>query len=89
MFRPLTGFKAQFQDLTLMVVSEFDEWRVIVYSPVVILQGSRQYTSAKAKDHAALLAKTYLSEVKQETVGDAQDLDWQPTGPMDWLIWKS
>ena len=89
MFRPLAGFKAQYQDLTLMVVSEFDEWRVIVYSPALILQGTRQYTPSKAKDHAALLAKTYFSEVKQETVGDGQELDWQPTGPMDWLIWKS
>jgi hypothetical protein len=89
MFRPLAGFKAQYQDLTLMVVSEFDEWRVIVYSPALILQGTRQYTSAKAKDHAALLAKSYVAEIKQEAAGDGQEIDWQPTGPMDWLVWKA
>ncbi len=39
--------------------------------------------------HAAMLAKTYLAEVRQQPAGDGQDLDWQPTGPMDWLVWKA
>ena len=88
MFRPLTGFKAHYQDLTIMVVSEFDEWRVIVHSPNLVLQGQRQYNAAKAKDHASALVKAYLNDVKHEALADGQEPDWQPTGPEDWLVWK-
>jgi hypothetical protein len=88
MFRPLSGFKAQYQDLTLMVVSEFDEWRVIVHSPNLVLQGSRQYNAAKAKDHASALVKAYLTDVRHTSPPEAQELDWQPTNPEDWMVWK-
>jgi hypothetical protein len=86
MFHALSGFKAQYQDLTILSVAEFDEWRVVVYAPGLILQGTRQYGQAKAKDHALLLAKSYLREVKG--LEEVPELDWQPTGPQDWLVWK-
>ncbi|MCC7174309.1 MAG: hypothetical protein IT159_03860 [Bryobacterales bacterium] len=89
MFRPLTGYKAHFQGLTLMVVSEFDEWRVIVHTPEVVVQGARQFSPSKAKDHALCLARNYLSEVKQQAVEETAEPDWQPTGSQDWLVWKS
>jgi hypothetical protein len=89
MFRPLAGFKAQYHDLTMVVVSEFDEWRVVVHSPTVVLQGQRQFNVAKAKDHALTLAKSYLAEIRQEAGGDGQEPDWQPTGPQEWLVWKA
>ena len=88
MFRPLSGFKAQYHGLILVVVSEFDEWRTIVHSPEVVMQGTRQFTAVKAKDHALALANQYLADVKQETPGNGQELDWQPTGAQDWLVWK-
>ena len=87
MFRPLSGFKAQYHSLTLLAVSEFDEWRVVILAPEVVVQGQRQYNAAKAKDHAVAMAKAYLAEVKQDA-GDGQEPDWQPTGPQDWLVWK-
>ncbi len=87
MFRPLSGFKAQYQGLTLIAVSEFDEWRVIIHSPQVVLQGQRQFNAAKAKDHASMLAKSYLADVKHEPPA-AQEPDWQPTSAEDWLVWK-
>ena len=87
MFRPLSGFKAQYHNLTLMAVSEFDEWRVVLLSPEVVVQGQRQYNAVKAKDHAWSLAKAYLAEIKQEP-GDGQEPEWQSTGPQDWLVWK-
>ena len=88
MFRPLSGFKAHYQGLTLVVVSEFDEWRIVIHSPEVVLQGSRQYNAAKAKDHALQLAKAYLADVRHEALADGQEPDWQPTSPEDWLVWK-
>jgi len=89
MFRPLTGFKAHYHGLTLIVVSEFDEWRTIAYSPEVIIQGTRQFTAVKAKDHAVALAKTYFTEIKQGAPGEGPEPDWQATGPQDWLVWKA
>jgi hypothetical protein len=88
MFRPLSGFKARYRDLTLIAVSEFDEWRVVALSPQVVIQGQRQYTAPKAKDHALMLAKNYLTEVRHEAPGDELEPDWQPTSPEDWLVWK-
>lgn len=88
MFRPLAGFKAQYHGLTLIVVSEFDEWRVVAFSPETVMQGQRQYNANKAKDHAVALAKTYLTEVRHEPAENGQEIDWQPTGPQEWLVWK-
>ncbi len=89
MFRPLTGFKAQYHGLTLIVVSEFDEWRVCAYCPGTVIQGQRQFSAAKAKDHALMLAKTYLTEVRQEPADDGTEIEWQPTSPQEWLLWKT
>jgi hypothetical protein len=74
----------------MLVVSEFDEWRVVVYSPNVFLQGQRQYREAKAKEHALCLLKKYLQEISQESSPpDLPEPDWQPTGPADWLVWSA
>ena len=88
MFRTLSGFKATYKDLTLIAASEFDEWRVVVISPQVVIQGQRQFTAPKAKDHALMLAKAYLTELRHETPGEEPEPDWQPTGAEDWLVWK-
>ena len=88
MFRALTGVKAQYGDLSLMAVSEFDEWRVVVHAPGLVLQGARQYGQAKAKEHAMMLARTFLQEMRPEGTQEVPELDWQPTGPQDWLVWK-
>jgi len=74
--------------LTMMVVSEFDEWRVVVYSPEVFLQGHRQFTEVKAKEHAFALVKQYFQEVNQETPTGLPEPDWRPTNPAEWLVWK-
>jgi hypothetical protein len=87
MFRALSGFKAKYGDLTLVAVSEFDEWHVIVHSPEVVLQGTRQFKDNKAKEHAVLLAQSYLRDVKQAGLPES-DPDWQPTSQEDWLVWK-
>jgi hypothetical protein len=86
--RPLSGFKASFQHLTMVVVSEFDEWRVVVYSPEVFLQGHRQFTDVKAKEHALALVKQYFQEINQETPSGLPEPDWRPTNPAEWLVWR-
>ena len=88
MLRSLAGFKAQYEELTMLVVSEFDEWRVVVHSPAVVLQGQRQYGEVKAKEHAVALVKQYIQEARQANPVELTPPDWQPTGPQDWLVWK-
>ena len=89
MYRSLSGVKAQYQNLTLVAVSEFDEWRVLVYGPGVTIHGSRQFGEAKAKDHAVTLAQSYFRELKKEEPPDASAVEWSPTAQDDWLMWRA
>jgi hypothetical protein len=84
----MSGFKAQYQDLKLLVISEFDDWRVLVYSPESIIHGTKQLGEVKAKDHAILIAQKYYEEIKH-TAPPAVELEWQKTDHDDWLVWRS
>lgn len=50
MFRSMSGFKAQYHYLTLLAISEFNEWRVLLYGPSTTIHGTRQFSEAKAKE---------------------------------------
>ena len=89
MLRSLSGFKTQYHDLTLRVVQEFNEWRVLVSSPDGAIQGQRQFSEAKAKDHALALAKSYFEEFKHVELPEVSGVEWVPTGPDDWLVWSA
>lgn len=87
MFRSLAGFKARCDDLTLVVVSDFDEYRVLLQAPGTIVQGRRQFSEAKAKEHACALAASYL----KEKCGDKPlppAVEWSPFGAGEWLTWN-
>lgn len=88
MFRSFSGSRAQYRDLTLIVVSELDHWSVLVYGPGVTLHGQRQFAEAKAREHAAAIAHTYIQEMKHDESPDPV-LEWQPTAPEDWLAWRT
>jgi len=87
MFRSLPGFKAKYDELNLLVVREFDEWKVLVYSPNVTIHGSRQFSEPKAKEHALQVAHEYLGAMKPEAAAPAE-VAWQPADHDDWLIWR-
>ncbi len=89
MFRPLSGVKAQYHYLTLVTVSEFDEWRILVYAPNVVIQGRRQFGEAKAKEHALFLARNYIHEEKHEPLPELSSVEWSPTAHDDWLLWQT
>ena len=88
MFRPLPGFKAVYYDLKLYVASDFDEWRVLIAGPDCTIHGSRQFSEAKAKDHARAMADSYVRERKHEEVPDAQP-EWAPLEKGEWLSWRA
>jgi hypothetical protein len=85
----MSGFKAQYHYLTLVVVSEFNEWKVAVHTPTMMIQGAHQFSEAKAKEHAVEIARTYIHDRKHEELPVLEQADWVPTASEDWLIWRS
>jgi hypothetical protein len=88
MFRSFSGFKAQYQDLTLVVVSEFNEWKVVVRGPGVLIQGERQFDPTKAKQHALAIAQCYLREEEHQEAPLPSEVEWTESGRHDWLVWR-
>ncbi len=86
MFRSISGFKAHYHSLTLVIVREFDEWKVLLYGPDTTIHGTRQFAEAKAKEHALKLARDYIHERKHEDLPLLETVEWAPTGDNDWLV---
>jgi hypothetical protein len=87
-FRSISGVKAQYHYLTLLAVSEFDEWKVLLYGDGVTIHGARQFGEAKAKDHALAVARKYVHEEKKEELPILSDVEWTPAAQQDWLVWR-
>ena len=87
MLRSMSGFKSQYHNLTIMAISEFNEWRVLVHGPGVVIHGARQFTEEKAKEHALAVAQRYLAEHRQENVSEIPPPEWVATQGDDWLVW--
>jgi hypothetical protein len=90
MFRHVEGFKAQYGDMSLMVAHDFVEWHVIVIkTPTIVIQGSRQFSEAKALEHARQLADSYIRDERHEDAsGMPSELTWEPLESGDWLAWR-
>ena len=88
MFVNLNGFKAQYHSLTLAVASEFNEWKILLRGPNTTILGSRQFSEAKAKEHALDVARRYVEEIQHEQPQPASEVQWVPTNPDEWLVWK-
>lgn len=88
MFRAAAGFKAQYHDLTVLVASDFDEWRILLRGPNIIVQGGRQFTEEKAKEAAHVMAESYVKEHDGEGVTPLGDFDWRPLEPGEWQNWR-
>ena len=87
MFRSMSGFKAPYGDLTLLVIAEFDEWRVHLLGPGVMIQGTRQFTEAKAKQHALDIARNYVVEEERNESPPDPTSDWVPLNHGEWLVY--
>ena len=88
MFRSLSGSKAQYHYLTALVISEFNEWRVMVYAPGTTIHGTRQFSENDARQHAIAVARSYIHDEKHEDLPEPPDVTWQPSSPEDWLVWR-
>jgi hypothetical protein len=83
-----SGFKSEYGGLTVLVVAEFNEWKVLAYAPGVTIHGTRQFTEATAKAHAISMAQAFLREQRQQDIAALGDVNWEPTGDQDWLMWR-
>ena len=88
MFRNSAGYRAHFQGFDLTVAPDFDEWRIFVQSPDVIIHGGRQFTEAKAKEFALAIAQSYLRDERHEALPDGLPVEWAPLGAGAWLNWR-
>jgi hypothetical protein len=88
MLRSLSGYQAQYHYLTLLVVSEFNEWRILIIGPGVSIHGQRQFSEAKAKEHAVALAKHYLHDRKKENLPELPEVAWEPASEESWLVYR-
>jgi hypothetical protein len=87
MFRTASGFKAQYHHLTLLVASDFDEWKVVIEAPGVTIHGGRQLGEAKAKQHAVSMAESYIQEKRQD-LPLLEQVAWEPLASGEWLNWR-
>jgi hypothetical protein len=86
MFRSFSGFKSYYQDFTLVIVSEFNEWKVLVYRRGVTIHGARQFAEEPAKKHALSITKEYIRGQNPEDCPHVQVPEWEPTSHDDWLV---
>jgi hypothetical protein len=84
----MSGHKAQYHYLTLMVVSEFNEWKVVLLAPTGMIQGKHQFSEDKAKEHAVAVARAYIHDHKHDGLPQLAETEWVATGSDDWLIWR-
>jgi len=83
----MSGSKAEYHYLTVLVIAEFNEWKVLLYCPATTIHGARQFSEAKAKEYAMAVARSYIHDHKHEELPVLSETTWAPTGPEDWLIW--
>jgi hypothetical protein len=53
----MSGFKAQYRYLALLVISEFNEWRVLLCGPAGTIHRVHQLSEEKAKEHAMAVVR--------------------------------
>ena len=88
MFRQSPGFKAQYHYMTMTIALDFDQWRIIVQGPDVIIDGGRQPEKVPAKDQARRIAERYLREEKRETLPAVREVVWSAIDPNSCLQWQ-
>jgi hypothetical protein len=85
----MSGYRATYHHLTLFVVSEFEEWRVLLLDSNTTIQGTRQFSEDKAKEHAVAIARQFVHDYKHEDLPVLDEVQWRPTTRDEWLIWKN
>jgi hypothetical protein len=90
MFRPSPGFTAQYHGMTLLVVLDFDQWRIFLQGPGVIIDGGCQNDKADAKAVACRIADQYISKQGRDAAMPPFALvEWTPLESHAFLVWQA
>ncbi len=88
MLRLSTGFQARYHYLRLMVVLDFDQWKILIQGPGVLIDGGREFDRGAAEMRAQQIAEAYLRDEKLEARPLESDLKWAPLDPRACLEWQ-
>jgi hypothetical protein len=89
MFRDCPGFVAQHQDIALIVALDYDQWKILLLSPAVLIDGGRKSDSIAAKDEARRLLECYIGQQSRCALPAASKLEWNPLQNGYWLTWQA
>ena len=89
MFRASAGYKAQYHYLTLMVVLDFDQWKILMQGPGLVIDGGRAYDCQEAESRASEIAQQYIHEEKCEPLPHLSRLEWTPLDPHACMTWRA
>ncbi len=87
MFRQSAGFQARYYHLTLMVFLDFDQWKVLIQGPGVLIEGGRELDRRAAEMQAQYIAEAYIRDAKLDALPPESQLTWTPLDPHACLSW--
>ena len=88
MFRESPGFKAQYHYVTMIVSLDFDQWKILLQGPGVVIDGGRQSDTTTAKQEASRIAERYIREEKHEALPTLRKVEWTAIDPHSCLSWQ-
>ena len=87
MFRPSPGFTAEYHGMTLIVALDYDQWRILVRGPGVVIDGGRQPDRSTAKEEACRIAENYVTREQHAALPSPALVEWTPLAPRAFLVW--
>jgi len=72
-----------------MVVLDFDQWRILLQGPGVIIDGGRLADKGAAKEQACRIAGQYVSREEDAALPVPAAVEWTPLAPRALLFWQA
>ena len=88
MFRSSTGLRAQYLDMTMVLAFDFDQWRIVLHGPGVIIDGGRQADKIAAQQEACRIAESYFCNERHESLPAPHQIKWTALDPESCLNWQ-
>jgi hypothetical protein len=87
-FVPTFDFSMTIFSMTIMVALDFDQWKILLQGPGVIIDGGRQADKTAAHEEARRIAERYICEEKHEALPTQPQVEWTPIDRHSCLNWQ-
>ena len=87
MSRSMSGSKAQYHYLTPFVISDFNEWRVLLPGPDTAIQGTRQFSEESGRRYALRRRAPTSTNQRHEDLPHPPP-EWARVAGDTWLVWR-